>query len=134
MGSSPAIPARASEESCSIPRLLSSFPNRTHCIGLRFGRRGSPFLFGSETIRSLLRRFAPVAQEVEHLPFKQGVRGSSPRWSTKPTKSEPDLPYGRRVRILCFLPQSVLLQRCTPPSRIQAERAEKEEIKMIWRY
>ena len=27
--------------------------------------------------------YAPVAQEVEHLPFKQGVRGSSPRWSTK---------------------------------------------------
>ena len=26
--------------------------------------------------------YAPVAQEVEHLPFKQGVRGSSPRWST----------------------------------------------------
>ena len=37
---------------------------------------------GSETIRSLRRRHAPVAQEVEHLPFKQGVRGSSPRWST----------------------------------------------------
>ena len=89
MGSSPAIPARASEESCSIPRLLSSFPNRTHCIGLRFGRRGSPFLFGSETIRSLLRRFAPVAQEVEHLPFKQGVRGSSPRWSTNEAVTPP---------------------------------------------
>ena len=26
---------------------------------------------------------------------------------TKPTKSEPDLPCGRRVRILCFLQQSV---------------------------
>ena len=102
MGSSPAIPARASEESCSIPRLLSSFPNRTHCVGLRFGRRGSPFLFGSKTIRSLLRRFAPVAQEVEHLPFKQGVRGSSPRWSTK--KKQPQgcffwCPAGTRIII-----------------------------------
>ena len=27
--------------------------------------------------------FAPVAQSAEHLPFKQGVRGSNPRWSTK---------------------------------------------------
>ena len=26
---------------------------------------------------------APLAQSVEHLPFKQGVRGSNPRWSTK---------------------------------------------------
>ena len=26
--------------------------------------------------------FAPVAQQVEHRPFKAGVRGSSPRWST----------------------------------------------------
>ena len=28
-------------------------------------------------------RYAPVAQQAEHLPFKQGVRGSNPRWSTK---------------------------------------------------
>ena len=28
---------------------------------------------------------APVAQQAEHLPFKQGVRGSNPRWSTKKT-------------------------------------------------
>ena len=27
--------------------------------------------------------YAPVAQQAEHLPFKQGVRGSNPRWSTK---------------------------------------------------
>ena len=26
---------------------------------------------------------APVAQQAEHLPFKQGVRGSNPRWSTR---------------------------------------------------
>ena len=25
---------------------------------------------------------APLAQSVEHLPFKQGVRGSNPRWIT----------------------------------------------------
>ena len=53
--------------------------------------------------------------------------GSTPVTRTKPTKSEPDLPYGRRVRILCFLQESVFLQWCTAPSRIQAERAEKEE-------
>ena len=63
-----------------------------------------------------------------------GRAGSSPASRTKPTKSEPDLPYGRRVRILCFLQETVFLQWCTAPSRIQAERAEKEEIKMIWRY
>ena len=27
--------------------------------------------------------YDPVAQSAEHLPFKQGVRGSNPRWSTK---------------------------------------------------
>ena len=27
--------------------------------------------------------FDPLAQLAEHLPFKQGVRGSNPRWSTK---------------------------------------------------
>ena len=32
--------------------------------------------------------YAPVAQSAEHLPFKQGVRGSNPRWSTK-GKSRP---------------------------------------------
>ena len=26
--------------------------------------------------------FDPVAQSAEHLPFKQGVRGSNPRWIT----------------------------------------------------
>ena len=57
--------------------------------------------------------------------------GSSPTTGTKPTKSEPDLPCGRRVRILRFLQESVFLQWCTPPSRIQAERPQKEEIKMI---
>ena len=27
--------------------------------------------------------YDPVAQSAEHLPFKQGVRGSNPRWVTK---------------------------------------------------
>ena len=53
---------------------------------------------------------------------------------TKPTKSEPDLPYGRRVRILCFLQETVFSQRYALPTRVQAARPEKEEIKMIWRY
>ena len=57
--------------------------------------------------------------------------GSSLISRTKPTKSEPDLPYGRRVRILCFLQESVFLQWCAAPSRIQAKRTKKEEIKMI---
>lgn len=26
--------------------------------------------------------YDPVAQSAEHLPFKQGVRGSNPRWIT----------------------------------------------------
>ncbi len=42
--------------------------------------------------------------------------GSSPASRTKPTKSEPDLPYGRRVRILRCLQESVFLQWCTAPS------------------
>ena len=29
-----------------------------------------------------LTAYDPIAQSVEHLPFKQGVRGSSPRWVT----------------------------------------------------
>ncbi len=39
---------------------------------------------------------APVAQSAEHLPFKQGVRGSNPRWSTK-------TPERGCVREFCFL-------------------------------
>ena len=35
---------------------------------------------------SVCTLFDPVAQSAEHLPFKQGVRGSNPRWSTKPLK------------------------------------------------
>ena len=34
--------------------------------------------------------FDPVAQSAEHLPFKQGVRGSNPRWSTKKTDGQKD--------------------------------------------
>ena len=30
----------------------------------------------------------PVAQSAEHLPFKQGVRGSNPRWVTKTRRYE----------------------------------------------
>ena len=60
--------------------------------------------------------------------------GSTPVTRTKPTKSEPDLPYGRWVRILCFLQETVFPERRAMPSRIQAERTEKEEINMIWRF
>ena len=31
---------------------------------------------------------APVAQQVEHRPFKAGVRGSSPRWSTSKKRTD----------------------------------------------
>ena len=60
--------------------------------------------------------------------------GSSPVLCTNPTKSEPDLPYGRRVRILCFLQETVFPKRYALPARIQAERPEKEKIKIIWRF
>ena len=33
----------------------------------------------------IIEPYAPVAQQAEHLPFKQGVRGSNPRWSTRKT-------------------------------------------------
>ena len=70
--------------------------------------------------------FAPISREAQ--------MHASPRWSTKPTKSEPDLPYGRRVRIMCFLQETVLSQRYALPTRLQTAKPEKEEIKMIWRY
>ena len=38
---------------------------------------------------------APLAQSVEHLPFKQGVRGSNPRRGTKKEK--------HRFAVLLFL-------------------------------
>ena len=60
--------------------------------------------------------------------------GSTPVTRTKPTKSEPDLPYGRRVRILCFLQETVLPQRYALPAQLQTARPEKEESKMIWRF
>ena len=41
--------------------------------------------------------YAPVAQQAEHLPFKQGVRGSNPRWSTN---EKPAIPRNCRF-ILC---------------------------------
>ena len=37
--------------------------------------------------------------------------GSTPVTRTKPTKSEPDLPYGRRVRILYFLQETGLVKK-----------------------
>ena len=54
--------------------------------------------------------------------------GSTPATGTKPTKSEPDLPYGRRVRILCFLQESIFFQWCAAPSGIQAERTRKKNM------
>ena len=33
--------------------------------------------------------YDPVAQAAEHLPFKQGVRGSSPRWVTNEITCNP---------------------------------------------
>ena len=56
-GSSPAIPAKVYPE------------GRTGMIGCLPSCENKPS--------------APLAQSVEHLPFKQGVRGSNPRWSTK---------------------------------------------------
>ena len=32
-------------------------------------------------------KYDPVAQPAEHLPFKQGVRGSNPRWITNALKT-----------------------------------------------
>ena len=64
---------------------------------------------------TLFRRYAPVAQEVEHLPFKQGVRGSSPRWSTKKTAT----PFGVVVfftptgtRIIIESPGGAFIVQC----------------------
>ena len=37
---------------------------------------------------------APLAQSVEHLPFKQGVRGSNPRRGTKPKPAYPQWIHG----------------------------------------
>ena len=34
-------------------------------------------------LRWFIIGYASLAQSAEHLPFKQGVRGSNPRWSTK---------------------------------------------------
>ena len=50
-----------------------------------------PALLGFELgeARKSKIKYAPVAQEVEHLPFKQGVRGSSPRWSTNEAVTPP---------------------------------------------
>ena len=48
--------------------------------------------------------YDPVAQQAEHLPFKQGVRGSNPRWVTnktgaRPSGSAPVLFYPRGDRM-----------------------------------
>ena len=59
-GSSPAIPAKVYPEGC------------TGMIGCLPSCENKPS--------------APLAQSVEHLPFKQGVRGSNPRWVTIKSK------------------------------------------------
>ena len=59
-GSSPAIPAKVYPEGC------------TGMIGCLPSCENKPS--------------APLAQSVEHLPFKQGVRGSNPRWLTIKSK------------------------------------------------
>ncbi len=49
----------------------------------RLNRRG----FSAEKrIQPSPPKFDPVAQSAEHLPFKQGVRGSNPRWVTNREK------------------------------------------------
>ena len=65
-GSSPAIPAKVYPEGC------------TGMIGCLPSCENKPS--------------APLAQSVEHLPFKQGVRGSNPRRGTKKVQESQGFP------------------------------------------
>ena len=81
MGSSPAVPA-TSDWACSTSQLGKGFAC-THRLRIR--APNPPFQNKRQAFVLVLLNsaFAPVAQSAEHLPFKQGVRGSNPRWSTK---------------------------------------------------
>ena len=43
---------------------------------------------------------APLAQSVEHLPFKQGVRGSNPRRGTKKSLETERFPFIRKYFLM----------------------------------
>ena len=81
MGSSPAVPATASGWARSTPQ-----PRFAHRLRIRFPIL--PFQNKRRAFVLVVSPDAPVAQSAEHLPFKQGVRGSNPRWSTKPLKTQ----------------------------------------------
>lgn len=105
-GSSPAIPAKVYPEGC------------TGMIGCLPSCENKPS--------------APLAQSVEHLPFKQGVRGSNPR---RGTKREP--PFGWLSFDACRFLQSKN-QSCQ--RRFLIERAGENRQRcplhtfLFWRY
>ena len=85
VGSNPIIhPIESGVRETSDPAFLISFAVRRRYIGLSPSGKAPDFDSDIRRFESCQpSQFDPVAQPAEHLPFKQGVRGSNPRWITK---------------------------------------------------
>ena len=75
--------------SCRIRKAaLENDPgDRLNRRGFSAEKRIQPSLPSLSDQQSAKIPYDPVAQSAEHLPFKQGVRGSNPRWVTKTNPS-----------------------------------------------
>ncbi len=84
----------------------------SHPCQILTGPRGSVFI-----------RYAPLAQSVEHLPFKQGVRGSNPR---RGTKKQSRLTGG--FAFWCFAPGE---SKFIPPCGVNPRRGTKKQSRLL---
>ena len=85
VGSNPIIhPIESGVRETSDPVFLLSFAVRRRYNGLSPSGKAPDFDSDIRRFESCQpSQFDPVAQPAEHLPFKQGVRGSNPRWITR---------------------------------------------------
>ena len=85
VGSNPIIhPTESGVRETSDPAFLLSFAVRRRYFGLSPSGKAPDFDSDIRRFESCQpSQFDPVAQPAEHLPFKQGVRSSNLRWSTK---------------------------------------------------
>ena len=76
----PSLPHRPNSPATFRFRLAAKTPHPQGCFSSPNRNRYAGFRFGKVKVFKGL--YDPVAQLVEHRPFKAGVRGSSPRWVT----------------------------------------------------
>ena len=110
-GSNPAVPAKfqsADSKGGSCKRSGGSFE-----LPWRLRTSANPAVPAKFNFYQIV--YDPVAQSAEHLPFKQGVRGSNPRWVTT-TNSLHD----------CLIVQAILFLRTIQTCLCQGKFAKKD--------